>query len=245
MNNDYSSRYERHFMLDEVGIEGQQKICDSKVLIIGAGGLGSPIAFYLAASGVGTIGIADGDSVDITNLQRQILHFTNDLDKKKVDSASSKLCKINPEVFVHTYDYFLNEKNLPKIVREYDIIVDATDNFESKFLINDVCIKEKKMLSHGGVLKFSGQVMTISPQESACYRCVFGDIPVQPKKYSKAGILGSVAGIVGTIQATEVLKLIVGIENTLRNKLLTVDAKTMSFRSVNIKVDKDCPVCSC
>lgn len=245
MRSSHSSRYERHFMLEEVGVEGQHKLSESKVLIIGAGGLGSPIALYLAASGVGTLGIADGDTVDITNLQRQILHFTTDLDKKKVHSASKKLNEINPEVSISKYDYFLDEDSLPEVVREYDVVVDATDNFKSKFLINDVCVREKKVLSQGGVLKFSGQVTTIYPQESACYRCVFGDIPPNPEKYSKAGILGSVAGIVGSIQATEVLKVIIGIDSTLKNKLLTIDAKTMAFRSVNIKRDDNCPTCRC
>lgn len=244
MNSDNLFRYERHLMLDDVGEIGQEKILNSKVLIVGIGGLGSPIAFYLAAAGVGTIGIADGDVVSVSNLQRQILHFNDDVDKLKTFSAKEKLERLNPEVEINLYSKFLDDTSFYEIIKEYDIVVDATDNFESKFMINDICINSGITFIHGGVLKFSGQVMTVVPGETACYRCVFGDVPDNPKKFSRAGILGSVAGILGSIQATEVLKVIVGINGTLKNRLLTFDAKSMQFRTIDLKRDNLCTACS-
>lgn len=243
MNSDQLKRYERHIMLEDVGAEGQEKILKSKVLIIGVGGLGSPVSLYLAAAGVGTIGIADGDIVQSSNLQRQVIHFTDDLQREKVKSAYEKITKLNPDIKVNTYNFFLDESKLVDIIKDYDIVIDATDNFDSKFMINDVCIKEEKILSHGGVLKYSGQAMTIIPNRSACYRCVFGDVPNNPDKYSKAGIFGSVAGILGSIQATEVLKVITEVGDILEDRLLTFDAKSMSFRTVNIKRDSHCHSC--
>lgn len=244
MRSDQQERYERHLMLEEIGLSGQEKIINSKVLIIGAGGLGSPIVLYLAAAGVGCIGIADGDTVQLSNLQRQIIHFTEDLDKTKPNSAFEKISKLNPHVKVNLYNEYLDEISLSNIIKKYDIVVDATDNFKSKFMINDICIKENRILSHGGVLKFSGQTMTIIPKVTACFRCVFGEIPIDSERYSKAGILGSVAGMLGTIQATEVLKIILDIEGTLKNRLLSFDAKEMTFRTVNIKKDPCCFVCA-
>lgn len=238
-------RYSRHILLQDVGIEGQEKILSSRVLVIGAGGLGSPIALYLAAAGVGTIGIADFDRVDLTNLQRQVIHFTADIGKPKVRSAKEKMLAINPDIRVNAIDEFLDSGNIASLIRDYDFIVDGTDNFASKFLINDACVLERKPFSHGGILRFDGQTMTIKPGKTACYRCVFtapppaGSVP----SCSQAGVLGSVAGMLGTIQATEALKFITGAGNPLYNQLLIFEAKNMNFRKVKVKKNPDCPVC--
>ncbi|WP_420239193.1 HesA/MoeB/ThiF family protein [Telmatobacter bradus] len=238
-------RYSRHILLKDVGIEGQQKLFDAKVLVIGAGGLGSPIALYLAAAGVGTIGIADADVVDLSNLQRQVIHFTADLGKPKVESAAQKMRAINPDVVVKTYHEFLLASNIRPILREYDFILDGTDNFAAKFLINDACVLEKKPFSHGGILRFNGQTMTVLPGQSACYRCVF-QAPPPPDAVptcSQAGILGAVAGMLGTIQAVEALKFILGTGDLLTNTLLSFDAKTLDFRKARFKPNRRCAVC--
>jgi molybdopterin/thiamine biosynthesis adenylyltransferase len=238
-------RYSRHILLQDVGIEGQEKIIKSRVLVIGAGGLGSPIALYLAAAGVGTIGIADFDSVDLSNLQRQIIHFTADIGKPKVLSAREKMLAINPDIRVNAVEEFLDSGNITALIRDYDFIVDGTDNFASKFLINDACVLEKKPFSHGGILRFDGQTMTVKPGETACYRCVFS-APPPPDAVptcSQAGVLGSVAGMLGTIQATEALKFITGAGNPLYNQLLIFEAKNMNFRKVKVGKNPDCPVC--
>jgi molybdopterin/thiamine biosynthesis adenylyltransferase len=238
-------RYSRHILLQDVGIEGQQKLFDAKVLVIGAGGLDSPIALYLAAAGVGTIGIADADVVDLSNLQRQVIHFTADLGKPKVDSAAEKMRAINPDVVVNPYHEFLLAANIRPIVRDYEFIIDGTDNFAAKFLINDACVLEGKPFSHGGILRFNGQTMTVLPGRSACYRCVFhapppiGAVPT----CSQAGVLGAVAGILGTIQATEALKFILGAGQLLTDALLSFDAKTFEFRKTRLKPNPRCAVC--
>lgn len=238
-------RYSRNIILQEIGIEGQEKICNGSVLVIGAGGLGSPALLYLAAAGVGRIGIVDFDKVDLTNLQRQIIHFTPDVGKSKVLSAKEKIEALNPEVKVETYDVLLSSENIREIIKNYDFVIDGTDNFRSKFLINDACYFEGKPLSHGGILRFFGQTMTIIPGKSACYRCVFNSPP--PKDAvptcSQAGILGSVAGILGTIQATEALKYLTGAGDLLVNTLLTFDAKTFNFRKINLKKQDGCRLC--
>jgi len=238
-------RYSRNIILQEIGIEGQERICNGSVLVIGAGGLGSPALLYLAAAGVGRIGIVDFDKVDLTNLQRQIIHFTPDVGKSKVLSAKEKIVALNPEVKVETYDVLLSSENIREIVKNYDFVIDGTDNFRSKFLINDACYFEGKPLSHGGILRFFGQTMTIIPGKSACYRCVFNSPP--PKDAvptcSQAGILGSVAGILGTIQATEALKYLTGAGDLLVNTLLTFDAKTFNFRKINLKKQDGCRLC--
>lgn len=238
-------RYSRHIILQDVDIDGQIKIMNSKILIIGAGGLGSPVALYLAAAGIGEIGIIDGDVVDLSNLQRQIIHTTNDINIPKVESAKAKMLAINPNIKVNTYNTMVNSTNILDLIKEYDFIIDGTDNFASKFLINDACIFANKPYSHGGILRFGGQTMTIKPNESACYACVFDSPP--PKDViptcSTAGILGSVAGILGTIQATEALKYVVGIDTPLYNSLLSFDAKTMNFRKINLAKNPKCRVC--
>jgi len=237
-------RYSRHIILKEVGVEGQIKLLKGKVLIVGAGGLGAPAALYLAAAGVGTIGIIDGDVVDITNLQRQIIHTTPDIDRPKVISAKEKIETINPDVKVITYQELLTADNIKEIISEYDFILDGTDNFPTKFLINDACVLLGKPFSHGGILKFDGQTMTYTPG-NACYRCVFKTPP--PKGLvptcSQAGVLGSVAGMLGTIQATEVLKYLTGIGELLTNRFLIFNALSMNFRSTHFKRNENCPVC--
>ena len=237
-------RYSRHILLQDVGVEGQEKINNGKVLIVGAGGLGAPIALYLAAAGVGTIGIIDGDVVDLSNLQRQIIHFTPDVNKPKVISAKEKINLINPDVKVITYQKLLTAENALEIIQDYDFIVDGTDNFPVKFLINDACVIAKKPFSHGGILRFDGQTLTYVPG-SACYRCLFHS-PPPPNAVptcSQAGVLGAIAGMLGTIQAAEVLKYLTGVGDLLTNRLLTFNAKTMEFRTVHTKRNDNCPVC--
>jgi molybdopterin-synthase adenylyltransferase len=239
-------RYSRHIILQDVGIEGQARILESKVLIIGAGGLGSPVALYLAAAGVGTIGIADADRVELSNLQRQVIHSTRDIGKPKVESAAEKMSAINPDIAIKTHHEYIKAANIRDIIAGYDFVIDGTDNFTSKFLINDACVMAGKPFSHGGILRFHGQTMTILPGESACYRCVF---PAPPPRgavptCSQAGVLGAVAGILGTIQAAEALKFITGVGALLINALLVFDAKTMIFRKVDIRRNDSCPVCS-
>jgi adenylyltransferase/sulfurtransferase len=237
-------RYSRQIILKEVGGIGQEKIIKAKVLIVGAGGLGSPAALYLASAGVGTIGIIDGDNVDMTNLQRQIIHFTKDINKSKVESAKEKMLAINPNIKIITYKERINENNIKDIILNFDFIIDGTDNFPAKFLINDACVIYQKPFSHAGILRFDGQTMTYLPG-NACYRCIFKQLP--PKgaipTCSEAGILGPVAGIIGSIQAMEALKYIIGKGNLLVNKMLIINALDMNIRVVNIKRNKLCPVC--
>ncbi len=238
-------RYSRHILLQDVGIKGQAKLLESRVLIVGAGGLGSPVSFYLAAAGIGTIGLIDNDVVDISNLQRQIIHFTKDIDTPKVDSAAEKMKALNPDVQVKTYNEYLRADNILDIIGEYDFVVDGTDNFATKFLINDACVFAKIPFSHGGILRFHGQTMTVNPWESACYRCVFNEAPPPDSvpSCSEAGVLGAIAGMLGTIQAAEVLKFVTGSGNLLTNALLTFNAQTMDFRKIKLKRQKKCPLC--
>jgi adenylyltransferase/sulfurtransferase len=237
-------RYSRHIILADVGPEGQEAIMNGKVLIIGAGGLGSPAALYLAAAGVGTIGLIDGDVVDLTNLQRQIIHATTDLDKAKVISAREKIEKLNPDVDTIVYHKLVTSENITEIIKDYDFIIDGTDNFPTKFLINDACVINKKSFSHGGILRFEGQTMTFTPGNT-CYRCVFNSPPPKDAvpSCSQAGVLGSIAGILGTIQATEALKYLIGKGELLTNRMLIFDALNMNFKTVSFKRDQDCPVC--
>jgi molybdopterin/thiamine biosynthesis adenylyltransferase len=237
-------RYSRHIILQNVGVEGQQKILEGRVLIVGAGGLGSPAALYLAAAGVGTIGLIDGDVVDMTNLQRQVIHFTADVDKPKVLSAKEKIAQLNPDVKVVTYQELLTTYNIFDIIKDYDIVIDGTDNFPTKFLVNDACVLAGKPFSHGGILRFEGQTFTHTPG-NACYRCAFNS-PPPPNAVptcSQAGVLGSIAGMLGTIQATEVLKFFVGQGKLLTNRLLTFNALSMEFRNISFKRNPKCPIC--
>lgn len=229
-------RYSRHIILQDVGGVGQEKILNSKVLIIGTGGLGAPAALYLAAAGVGTLGIIDGDVVDVSNLQRQVIHFTPDVNKPKVISAKEKIEQINPDVKVNAIQDLFRASNALDIIKDYDFIIDGTDNFPAKFLINDACVKAQKPFSHGGILRFDGQTMTYVPG-SASYRCVF-DSPPPPNAVptcSQAGVFGAIAGMLGTIQAAEALKYIIGKGDLLTNRLLIFDALKMNFRTVKVK----------
>ncbi|MFT3737417.1 MAG: HesA/MoeB/ThiF family protein [Breznakibacter sp.] len=237
-------RYSRHIILKDIGVEGQERLLHSRVLIIGAGGLGAPVALYLAAAGVGTLGIIDGDVVDLSNLQRQVIHFTPDVGKPKVISAKEKINQLNPDVKVNTYYDLLTAHNAVDLIKEYDFVIDGTDNFGSKFLINDACVAANKPYSHGGILRFEGQTFTYAP-EHGCYRCVFHQ-PPPPNAVpscSQAGVLGAIAGILGTVQATEAVKFITGKGELLTNRFLIFDALTMNFRSLSFSANENCPAC--
>jgi len=238
-------RYSRHILLPEVGGRGQEKLLGARVLVIGAGGLGSPVAFYLAAAGVGTIGLIDGDVVDLSNLHRQILHHTPDVDRPKVTSAQAKLTALNPDVTVIPHHERLTTGNALQLFAQYDLVIDGTDNFPTKFLANDAAIFTKRPLIHGGILRFVGQVMTILPGQSACYRCIFKEPPPEGlvPTCREAGVLGALAGVIGTIQATEALKLILGLPQPLTGRLLTYDALLSSFREITVRRNPTCPVC--
>ncbi|ADN02565.1 HesA/MoeB/ThiF family protein [Spirochaeta thermophila] len=244
LREDQIYRYSRHILLPQVGGEGQERLLSGRVLVIGAGGLGSPVAYYLAAAGVGTVGLVDGDAVDLSNLQRQILHFTPDVGRPKVESAAEKLAALNPDVRVETYPYRVTAENIRSLIREYDFIIDGTDNFPAKFLINDACVMEGKPYSHAGVLRFQGQTFTYVPGHM-CYRCVFRDMP--PKgavpTCAEAGVLGAVVGVLGTIQATEAVKYLLGVGELLTDRLLVFDALTSRFREVRVGRQEECPLC--
>jgi molybdopterin/thiamine biosynthesis adenylyltransferase len=238
-------RYSRHIILEQVGGVGQEKLLSSKVLIVGVGGLGSPAALYLAAAGIGTIGIVDADKVELTNLHRQIIHNSGDLGVEKVKSAKTKMQAINPDVTVRTYPRLAKADNIREIIREYDFVIDATDNFAAKFLINDACYFEKKPFSHAGVLRFDGQLITVLPGETTCYRCIFNAPPpagVMPSS-SQSGLLGVLPGVIGTLQATESIKYLLKIGDLLTNTLLTYNVLTMEFRKVHFNRNPSCPLC--
>lgn len=245
MNDEQIQRYSRHILLPEVGGKGQKKIAAAKVFIVGAGGLGSPVALYLAAAGVGTLGLIDGDVVDLSNLQRQVIHHTADVARPKIDSAREKITALNPDVTVVAFHDRLTARNALDLVKDFDLIIDGTDNFPTKFLINDTAVLARKPLIHGGILRFTGQVMTILPGASACYRCLFKAPPPAGMVPScqEAGVLGALAGMIGTIQATEALKLILQIGKPLSDRLLTYDALTTRFRNVPLRRNPSCPVC--
>ena len=238
-------RYSRHIILEEIGGAGQEKLLSSKVLIVGAGGLGSPAALYLAACGIGTIGIIDGEKVDLTNLQRQIIHYTSDVGVEKVKSAGNKIRAINPDVTVKTYHQLAKADNIREIIRDYDFVIDCTDNFGSKFLINDACYFEKIPFSHAGVLKFYGQLITVLPGKTACYRCVFNAPPPAGAvpSCSQAGVLAVLPGVIGTLQATEAIKYLLGLGKLLTNTLLRYDALEMEFRAVKLNRNPNCSLC--
>jgi molybdopterin/thiamine biosynthesis adenylyltransferase len=244
-SDDEIKRYSRHIILKEIGGTGQKKLRDARVLVVGAGGLGSPAAYYLTAAGVGTIGILDSDVVDVSNLQRQILHRTSDIERYKVDSAAEKMHALNPNVCVEKHRVRLNASNAESIIEQYDVIIDGVDNFPSRYLLNDVCFFRKKPLVEAGVLQFLGQIMTILPGEGPCYRCLFPEPPPEGAVPScqEAGILGGVAGILGTLQAAEAIKLITGIGTPLKGRLLVYEALAGTFRMVELKRNPKCPLC--
>lgn len=238
-------RYARHLILEGVGVEGQEKLLSGSVLVIGAGGLGSPVLLYLVAAGVGRVGVVDGDRVELSNLQRQIIHRTDAIGMPKVESASAALTALNPDVNLVTRHLRVTAGNIMELIRDYDFIIDATDNFESKFLINDACVLAGKSYSHGGILRFKGQTTTIRPGETACYRCIFPDEPEDDVALacSKAGVLGVLPGIIGTIQATEAIKFILGEGRLLTGRLLTYNSHDLKFREVALRRNPRCPLC--
>lgn len=247
LTNEQLERYSRHIILEKIGGKGQKKILSAKVLIIGTGGLGAPAAMYLAAAGVGTIGLVDYDTVDLSNLQRQIIHSTQDVGKEKILSGRETINSLNPDVKVFTYDAQVTSENISDIIRDqdYDFIIDGTDNFPAKFLINDACVLLKKPFSHAGIIRFQGQTMTYVPGKSPCYRCVFPKMPPKDAVSTcrQAGVLGVMGGVIGTLQATEALKYILEIGELLTGYLLTYDALTMTFRKIKINKNKNCEVC--
>lgn len=238
-------RYSRHIILPEVGGKGQEKLLKGKVLIIGAGGLGSPAALYLAAAGVGSIGLIDGDVVDLTNLQRQIAHATRDIGKPKTESAREKMLGINPDIAVNIYRQRLTASNALSIIQDYQFVIDGTDNFPSKFLVADACHFAGTPYSHAGILRFQGQTLTVLPGKTVCYRCIF-NAPPPPGSVpscSQAGVLGVLAGIMGTIQAAEAIRFVLGIGKLLTDRLLIFDSLTMKFRDVALHRNPKCPLC--
>src|SRR5438477_7228792 len=245
MSEAQAKRYSRHLLVPEVGEQGQFKLLDSRVLLIGAGGLGSPAAFYLAAAGVGTIGIIDADVVDESNLQRQILHNTKRVGQYKAESARETIEALNPDVKVITYIERLDETNVRRIIADYDVILDGTDNFPTRYLLNDAAILENKPVVHGSVFRFEGQLTVFKPHEGPCYRCLYPEPPPPELAPSCAegGVLGVLPGIVGSLQASETLKLALGIGETLAGRLLLFDALSTEFSEVTLRRDPDCPVC--
>lgn len=239
-----NNRYSRHLILEGMGEEGQQRLINGKVLIIGAGGLGSPCALYLTAAGVGTIGIVDGDLVSLSNLQRQIIHFTDDLGKEKVVSAAEKMKRMNPEVKVIIHHSYITVDNATDIIRDYDFILDCTDSFASKYLVNDACILADKPFCCGGVVKWGGQIMTHTPG-TACYRCIFPEPPSEDnvETCSTVGVLGPAVGVMGAIQAAEAVKYLSGAGTLLTNSLLMFDTLTMQFNRFEFPKDENCGLC--
>lgn len=244
MNN--PNQFSRHIRLPYFGAEGQAKISRARVFVVGAGGLGSPVATYLVAAGIGTLGLIDSDIVEISNLPRQILHHPGTVNELKTASAEKRLNQINPDIKLNIFSERLKADNILGIIKNYDLVVDGSDNFATKFLLNDACVMQGIPLIHAGVLRYGGQVTTILPHKSACYRCIFPEPPPANSvpTCQEAGILNTVAGIIGLIQATEVIKLIVGAGKPLANKLMVFDALEMSFRTIEIQQNKNCPVCS-
>lgn len=243
--NEQLSRYSRHIILKEVGAKGQKRLMNGRVLIIGAGGLGAPAALYLAAAGVGVIGIADADTVELSNLQRQVIHTTHDIGKSKVQSAKETMEAINPDVVVKTYQTFVNAANIMDLIADYDFIIDGTDNFPAKFLINDACVLAKKPFSHAGIIRFQGQLMTYVPGEGPCYRCVFSEPPPPDAVPTcrQAGVIGAMGGVIGSLQAMEAVKYLIGQGDLLTGALLTYDALKMNLRKIPLPRRESCAVC--
>ena len=245
LTNDQLARYSRHLLLPEVGEKGQLKLLDSRVLCIGAGGLGSPAALYLAAAGIGTLGIIDGDTVDLSNLQRQILHTEARVGEPKVDSAEATLKALNSQITIKKYRERLTSENVMELFGEYDIIVDGCDNFATRYLVNDACVMLKKPNVHGSIFRFDGQATVFKPFDGPCYRCLYPEPPPPGMAPScqEAGVLGVLPGVVGVIEAIETIKLILGIGDPLIGRLVTFDALRMEFRELRIRRDPECPMC--
>jgi len=239
-------RYNRHIILPEVGLEGQKRIARSKVFIVGAGGLGSPVGYYLTAAGVGTLAIIDNDNVELSNLQRQIAHSVKTIGNPKVESAKIKFESLNPDVQVIAIKQRLTKGNIFDLIRDYDIVVDCSDNFPTRFLVNDACVMSKKPLVTGAIFRFEGQVTVVIPGDGPCYRCLFEEPPPPGALPSpeEVGLLGVIPGVIGTLQAAEVLKRIIGKGEILKGELLIYDALKAAFRKVKIPKNPECPVCS-
>ena len=245
LSNQEVARYSRHLIMPEVGMEGQLKLKASSVLCIGAGGLGSPVAMYLAAAGVGRIGIVDFDIVDYSNLQRQVIHGTPDVGRLKLDSASDRLNAINPEIHVETHNEALSSSNALRLLGGYDVIVDGTDNFPTRYLVNDACVLLGKPNVYGSIFRFEGQASVFATKDGPCYRCLYPEPPPPGlvPSCAEGGVLGILPGVVGTIQATEAVKLIIGVGEPLINRFMIYDALRMKFRELKLRKDPECPVC--
>ncbi|HEX9110955.1 MAG TPA: molybdopterin-synthase adenylyltransferase MoeB [Terriglobales bacterium] len=245
LSNDEILRYSRHLIMPEVGMEGQQKLKAANVLCIGVGGLGSPLALYLGAAGVGTLGIVDFDVVDYTNLQRQIIHTTDDVGRKKLDSAADKLKAINPFLNLRMFETKLTSANALDLFREFDIIADGTDNFPTRYLVNDACVLTGKPNVYGSIFRFEGQASVFATEEGPCYRCLYPEPPPPGlvPSCAEGGVLGILPGLIGVIQATETIKLILGVGDSLAGRLLLVDALGMKFRELKLRKNPDCPAC--
>jgi molybdopterin/thiamine biosynthesis adenylyltransferase/rhodanese-related sulfurtransferase len=245
LTTDDLARYSRHLILPEVGMEGQQRLKAAKVLCVGTGGLGSPLALYLAAAGIGTLGLVDFDVVDASNLQRQIIHSTKDIGRKKLDSAAEKLTALNPVLNVVKHDTMLSSANALEILKDYDIVADGTDNFPTRYLVNDACVLLGKPNVYGSIFRFEGQASVFATKEGPCYRCLYPEPPPPGlvPSCAEGGVLGILPGLVGVIQATEVIKLILGNGSPLIGRLLLVDALNMRFRELKLRKNRECPVC--
>jgi len=245
LREDERERYGRHLVIPELGEEGQERLRVASVLVVGVGGLGSPVALYLVAAGVGRLGLVDGDRVELSNLQRQTLHSTADIGRPKTESAAEKLRALNPDVHLEPHQERFTADNARDLVRAYDVVVTAVDNFATRYLLNDVCVAEGKVLVEGAILRFNGMAMTIKGGETACYRCVFPEAPPADAVLTtaEAGVFGPVPGIIGAVQAAEVIKVVVGFGEPLYNRLLQVDVADMSFHEVAVARAPDCPVC--
>jgi len=245
LSNEEIARYSRHLILPEVGVEGQLKLKRAKVAMIGAGGLGAPVGLYLAAAGVGRIGLVDFDVVDASNLQRQVIHGTRDLGRKKLDSAADRMTDINPHLQIDKFDTGLNSENALQILRDYDIVIDGTDNFPTRYLVNDACVLLKRPNVYGSIFRFEGQATVFAYQDGPCYRCLYPEPPPPGlvPSCAEGGVLGILPGLIGVVQATEAVKIILGVGETLKNRLLLYDALHMRFRELKLRKDRNCPVC--
>jgi molybdopterin/thiamine biosynthesis adenylyltransferase/rhodanese-related sulfurtransferase len=246
LSSDEIARYSRHLILPEVGMEGQRRLKASRVLVVGTGGLGSPLALYLAAAGVGTLGLVDFDVVDASNLQRQVIHGTTDVGRRKLDSAADRLHDVNPYVTTELHHTRLTSENALEIVSQYDIVVDGTDNFPTRYLVNDACVLTGRINVYGSIFRFDGQLSVFGAPEGPCYRCLFREPPPPGlvPSCAEGGVLGVLPGIIGSMQAAETIKLLLGVGEPLIGRMLLFDALTMSWRSLRVKKDPACPVCS-
>lgn len=245
LTEEQTKRYNRHIILEELGTRGQEKLLSSKVLIMGAGGLGSSAGLYLAAAGVGTLGLVDADRVDLSNLQRQVVHQTKDIGIQKVVSAANTLKAINPDIALRTHAIRATAQTITDIIEPYDFVIDGTDNFSTKFLINDACYLANTPFSHAGILRFYGHLLTVLPGQSSCCRCVYGGAPPahEAPSCAQAGVLGVLPGVIGSLQATEAIKYLLGLGNLLTDTLLLYDALNMEFKRVALKRHRKCPLC--